>query len=60
MVTAKNLGKSRDMGEISQMLTSMGTYDHKLQRRWVGQDASLIEWSLKSDTAFDGESKDPD
>ena len=41
-------------------LESMGPYDHKQQRRWVGQDASLITWSMKSDTSFDKEARDPD
>jgi len=38
----------------------MGDYDHQAQRRWVGEDASLIQWTMKSDTSFDGEAKDPD
>lgn len=42
------------------LLETMGSYDHKEQRRWVGQDPSLIAWSMKSDTMFDKESKDPD
>jgi len=38
----------------------MGPYDHNAQRRWVGEDASLIQWTMKSDTMHDGESTDPD
>jgi hypothetical protein len=41
-------------------LDSIGPYDHSLQRRWVGDDANLITWSMKSDTQFDKESSDPD
>ena len=61
MVTAKDLARRRAPENAPNTLESVGPYDHALQRRWVGRDASLIELSVeKSDTAFDGESKDPD
>jgi hypothetical protein len=60
MVTAKNLAKRKMPTEGSALFESGSSYDHTQQRRWVGQDASLIQWSMKSDTQFDGESKDPD
>ncbi|MGZ3854409.1 MAG: hypothetical protein ACXVBX_16565 [Flavisolibacter sp.] len=44
----------------SDLFETGSNYDYTQQRRWVGQDASLIKWSMKSDTTFDGESKDPD
>jgi hypothetical protein len=59
LLTARELARSKKLAGISE-LESMGPYDHKQQRRWVGQDASLITWSMKSDTSFDNESKDPD
>jgi hypothetical protein len=60
MVTAKSLARRKMPTEGSVLGQSGGSYDHTQQRRWVGQDASLIQWSMKSDTSFDGESKDPD
>lgn len=48
------------MGSVMDLAESAGPYSHKEQRRWVGMDPSLIEWSEKSDTTFDGEAKDPD
>jgi hypothetical protein len=59
LLTARELARSKKMAGIPE-LDSMGPYDHNQQRRWVGQDASLITWSMKSDTSFDHESKDPD
>jgi hypothetical protein len=60
MVTAKTLARGKMTKEGSTLFESGSGYDHDQQRRWVGQDASLIQWSMKSDTQFDGESKDPD
>jgi hypothetical protein len=60
MVTAKDLAKRKNITAAASMLASMGPYDHALQRRWVGEDASLIQWTAKSDTSFDRESRDPD
>ncbi len=60
MVTAKDLAR-RKMSTADSVSFDIGNnYDHAQQRRWVGQDASLIKWSMKSDTSFDNESKDPD
>jgi hypothetical protein len=60
MLKAKDLARPRNTKDVSSMLEFMGDYDHVQQRRWVGSDASLIKWSMKSDTTFDGESTDPD
>jgi hypothetical protein len=60
MITAKELGRPKQRAIVQPNSDSMGTYDHKAQRRWVGEDASLIQWTMKSDTSFDGEKKDPD
>ena len=60
MLRAKDLARRKNLQAVSSMLESIGSYDHAQQRRWVGNDASLIQWSSKSDTTFDGESKDPD
>jgi len=61
MKTAKDLARCK-MPSVSaaDLFNAMGPYDHMEQRRWVGEDTSLIEWSEKSDTSFDRESKDPD
>ncbi len=60
MTTAKDLARCKMPTEGADLFESGSNYDYTQQRRWVGQDASLIKWSAKSDTAFDGESKDPD
>lgn len=59
--------KARDLARrkmssdsVTALLGNMGSYDHQEQRRWVGQDPGLTAWAMKSDTTFDGESKDPD
>jgi hypothetical protein len=41
---------TRDLSAIT------GAYDYATQRRWNGQDAELIAFSMKSSTQFDGES----
>ena len=58
-MNAKDLAR-RKMSPISEAPPSMGDYSHEEQRRWVGQDPALTAWAMKSDTSFDGESKDPD
>jgi len=60
MITARQLARRKQGAVSSPHSELMGPYDHKAQRRWVGEDASLIQWTMKSDTAFDKESKDPD
>ncbi len=60
MITAKDLARSKEALPPDTGVESMGSYDHSLQRRWVGDDATLIAWSMKSDTQFDKESTDPD
>jgi len=58
-MNAKDLAR-RKMSSNSEVPSTMGTYNHEEQRRWVGQDPALTAWAMKSDTQFDGESKDPD
>jgi hypothetical protein len=60
MITARQLARRKEAVVSSSHSELMGPYDHKAQRRWVGEDASLIQWTMKSDTSFDHESKDPD
>lgn len=58
-MNAKSLAR-RKMSSISEAPSTMGAYNFEEQRRWVGQDPALTAWAMKSDTTFDGESKDPD
>jgi hypothetical protein len=60
MITAKDLARAKAALPPGTGFESMGPYDHSQQRRWVGNDAMLITWSMKSDTQFDKESSDPD
>ena len=60
MVMAKDLARCKMPTAGSDLFETGSSYDYAQQRRWVGQDASLIKWSTKSDTSFDNESKDPD
>jgi hypothetical protein len=60
MITARDIARSKQGAASLPNSQLMGNYDHHAQRRWVGEDASLIQWTMKSDTSFDGESKDPD
>lgn len=60
MITARQLARRKQEASSPPTSESMGPYDHRAQRRWVGEDASLIAWTMKSDTSFDKESKDPD
>jgi hypothetical protein len=60
MITVRQLARAKHDASASQRPESMGPYDHQARRRWVGDDASLISWTMKSDTMHDGESKDPD
>jgi hypothetical protein len=61
MKTARDIARSKmSSASVESLLEVMGSYDHKEQRRWVGQNPSLTAWAMKSDTTFDGESKDPD
>jgi hypothetical protein len=46
------------LGVSTTDLTALtGPYDHRTQRRWNGNDAALVAFSMKSSTLFDGESK---
>ncbi len=56
MLQPKDLATGK-LGVSTQDLTAItGAYDHETQRRWNGRDASLIAFSMKSSTQFDGES----
>ncbi len=60
MITARQLARAKQREASLPNSQLMGSYDHHAQRRWIGEDASLIQWTMKSDTAHDGESSDPD
>jgi hypothetical protein len=60
MIRAKDLARAKAALPSGNGFETMGAYDHSQQRRWTGDDASLIIWSMKSDTQFDKESSDPD
>lgn len=40
----------------TQVVAESGAYDHGDMKRWDGKDTDLIRLSMKSSTAFDGES----
>jgi hypothetical protein len=60
VITARELARAKQRETSLPNSQVMGSYDHHAHRRWVGEDASLIKWTMKSDTAHDGESSDPD
>jgi hypothetical protein len=60
MMTAQQLARRKQAPVVAPSNALQGEYDHEKQRRWIGEDASLIEWTMKSDTSFDRESRDPD
>jgi len=60
MITAEQLARPKMGATVIARPAEMGLYDHQARRRWIGEDATLIQWSMKSDTMHDGESKDPD
>lgn len=56
MVQPKDLARGK-LGVSTQDLSAItGPYSHDTQRRWNGHDASLVAFSMKSSTQFDGES----
>jgi hypothetical protein len=57
MLTPMSLARSKQVARIGQLAMLTGNYDHATQRRWNGCDVQLIAFSMKSSTAFDGESK---
>jgi hypothetical protein len=60
MITARQLARAKQRKTSLPNSHVMGPYNHHAQRRWIGEDASLIQWTMKSDTMHDGESTDPD
>ncbi|MEO1785058.1 hypothetical protein V4762_08325 [Thermodesulfobium sp. 4217-1] len=57
MLRGRDLSRSKLSISKDELLTETGSYDHIMQRRWVGKDLKLIKYSMKSSTMFDGESK---
>jgi hypothetical protein len=56
MLQPKDIARGK-LGFSTRDLTAItGAYDHATQRRWNGRDASLVAFSMKSSTGFDGES----
>ncbi len=58
MLMARDFARRRRAASSLPELAAMGGYDHEAQRRWIGDEASLVVWLMKSDTTFDGESRD--
>jgi hypothetical protein len=58
MITAKELARPRGAGEALPKLEQSGSYNHESQQRWGADDAKRKAFLMKSDTTFDGESKD--
>ncbi|AEE14732.1 hypothetical protein Thena_1111 [Thermodesulfobium narugense DSM 14796] len=57
MLREKDLARAKISISKEELLTETGSYDHSMQRRWIGKDLKLIKYSMKSSTMFDGESK---
>ncbi|AWB10435.1 hypothetical protein TDSAC_1086 [Thermodesulfobium acidiphilum] len=57
MLRGKDLARAKISISKEELLAETGSYDHIMQRRWVGKDLKLIKYSMKSSTMFDGESK---
>ncbi len=57
MLRGRDLSRAKLSISKDELLTETGSYDHIMQRRWVGKDLKLIKYSMKSSTMFDGESK---
>jgi hypothetical protein len=57
MLRGKDLSRAKLSISRDDLLVETGSYDHGMQRRWVGKDLKLIKYSMKSSTMFDGESK---
>lgn len=57
MLQPKDLARSKQAITVGQLALQTGDYNHGTQRRWNGDDAQLIAFSMKSSTGFDGESK---
>jgi hypothetical protein len=57
MLTARDLARAKQAMTVGELAEKTGGYDHATQRRWNGQNAALIRFSMKSSTLFDGESK---
>ncbi len=57
MFTPKDLARPKGYISHSALLAETGLYDYESQSRWSGNDSKLIQWSTKSSTSFDGESK---
>jgi hypothetical protein len=57
MLTVNDLTKTKRVITPARIVEMTGSYDHSAMRRWIGDDAALIRVSMKSSTAFDGESR---
>jgi hypothetical protein len=59
-LTAVDIARAKNCVFDDASAQALASYDHATHRRWRGTDANLIVWTMKSDTAFDHESQDPD
>lgn len=57
MLQPQDLARTKQAASVEQLAAETGPYDHRTLRRWNGDDSHLILFSMKSSTAFDGESK---
>lgn len=57
MFSVMDLARKKQQISAAALSAETGPYDHAAMRRWVGKDVDLIKTSMKSSTAFDGESK---
>ena len=56
MIIISDLARPKRAVTRTQVVSESGAYDHGAMKRWVGRDTELIRLSMKSSTAFDGES----
>lgn len=56
MIALSDLARPKHAVTRTQVVSESGSYDHRDMKRWDGKDTDLIRLSMKSSTAFDGES----
>ncbi len=56
MIGISDLARPKRAITRTQVAAESGAYDHGNMKRWDGRDSDLIRLSMKSSTAFDGES----
>ncbi|AHF98193.1 hypothetical protein DESACE_08490 [Desulfurella acetivorans A63] len=56
MKTLKYFARQKENVSVKTLVKETGDYNFKKQRRFIGSNFDLINWSTKSSTIFDGES----